>query len=201
MTAVMSTSLNVVSIAACCCACSKRSAMRARSRVMATRCSLRGGPPAGGVGSGANAGAAQHVVLDADSRRLMIGDVIEHVALRDTAFAARARDRGRVEVVLFDELAHGRTHLVGGGRRSASAPSRPPRRVRAVPVRRRGGGGAVAAGGGGAAFCSGGAGFAAAAALARSRLPARPRAAPFPARESRAAGRSLRRRRLQRRSA
>ncbi len=53
MTAVMSHSLNVVSIAAELCACSKRSAMRARSRVIATRCSERAGPP---LGSGLRAG-------------------------------------------------------------------------------------------------------------------------------------------------
>ncbi len=51
ITADMSTSLNVVSIAACCCACNKRSAMRAPRRVMGTRCSSRKTPPRGCFGA------------------------------------------------------------------------------------------------------------------------------------------------------
>ena len=45
MTLVRSTSLKVVSMAAVCCASTIRSAIRARSRVIGTRCSVRAPPP------------------------------------------------------------------------------------------------------------------------------------------------------------
>ncbi len=63
-------------------------------------------------------------MIDADGRCLMICDVVEDVALRDPAFTARARDRCGIEVVLFDELAHGRPHLVRGASRGRGAIAR-----------------------------------------------------------------------------
>src|SRR5204863_7901596 len=64
------------------------------------------------------------VVLDPDVRRLVVGDVIENVPLRDAALAARAGNRGGIEVVLFDELAHGRAHLVRGSARASDRRNR-----------------------------------------------------------------------------
>ena len=56
MTACMFTSLNVVRIAFSCCDCSRRSAMRARRRLIGTRCSGR--PSSDSVGGATGAAAA-----------------------------------------------------------------------------------------------------------------------------------------------
>ena len=107
MTAVMSTSLKVVSMAAVFCASLRRLAMVRRSRVMRTRSSrsARDRGPAGAAGFAAGALAA-----GIDRKRC------QHVGLGGAAVLAGGLDRRRGNARLLDQLAHGRARCrdIGG---------------------------------------------------------------------------------------
>jgi hypothetical protein len=81
MTALMSISLNVVRIAAVCCACTSRSAMRLRMRVHGDALLASLGWPWGAVAGARAAGAA-------DAGRRAVLDVRDHVLFRQAAAAA-----------------------------------------------------------------------------------------------------------------
>ena len=107
-----------------------RSAMRARSRVIGTRCSVR--PPRrshwrGGAGGGGRRGRRRRRHGGA---AILGGEKIHHVRLRHPAVAAGADQRLRIELVLLGHALGGRAQL------DAVRPGGPARHARM----RRGGG-------------------------------------------------------------
>ena len=102
MTLVRSTSLKVVSIAPCAVAFTMRSAIRARSRVIGTRCSC----------ARRSAGAGNHEFRCRVARRHVFVTVTleigHHVGFRNPAVLAAADDDRRIEVVFIEQAAHGR---------------------------------------------------------------------------------------------
>ena len=116
--------------------------MRARSRVIATRVLGAHEPARRRL---RDVALTAHLLTEADRRRLVVGDVVQHVALRDAAFAPRARDRTGIEIVLLDELADRRAHAVRRSRaacRLGRVAGATGRRRRSSGLRRRTGAGA-----------------------------------------------------------
>ena len=122
MSAEQSISLNVVRIAAVRCASTSRSAMRRRRRLIGTRSTRSaGGPPAARSRSAA-AGGARRGRRDPCRRRggrRALGDVAEHILLREAAILAGAGDGRRIEALLRDQPSHRRAQAARGVRRRA----------------------------------------------------------------------------------
>src|SRR6185369_14212051 len=111
ITGDMFTSLNVVRIALLACDCSRRSAMRARSRLIGTRCSGRsprlaatGAATAGRGFAAAGADGAGGRAAGGAGGRAAGGATGEDVALGDATALAGAGHRADREIVLGHQL-------------------------------------------------------------------------------------------------